>query len=72
MIPRITHEEATLVILTKDAIRAMNDLVIYVNDHPHLLPAGMVERIIEADYLLNSSEDAYIVHEDMVEFGRSH
>jgi hypothetical protein len=66
-IPTITHTEAQLVVLTKAAIGAMNDLILYLNDHPELLPVPIRRRIIEADYLLNSSEDYYIVHEDQLD-----
>lgn len=56
----ISHDEATLVCLTKAAIKAMSDLVIFTNEHSDLLPLHVNARIIEADYLLNSAEDRYI------------
>lgn len=64
--PVVTHEEAQMIGYTKAAISAMNTLVMYVTSHPWMLPDGVRERIIEADYLLNSSEDYYIVNWDQL------
>ena len=65
-IPVVTHDEARLVVLMKAAIGASNDLILHLNKHPELLPLEVRQRIIEADYTLNSSEDYFIVHEDQL------
>lgn len=57
----VTQDQAQLIILTKDAIRAMNNLTIFLNKRQFLLPAEVRQRLVEADYLLNSSEDHFIV-----------
>jgi hypothetical protein len=57
---QLTHDEAVLVVKTKAAIGAMNDLVVFLLNHPDLLPAGVQSHIVRADYLLNSAEDQFI------------
>lgn len=56
----ITHDEAVLVCLTKEAIEASGALVIFLIKHPDVLPHTVRDRIFEADHMLNSSEDYYI------------
>lgn len=56
----LTHDEAQLVCYTKEAIRAMGNLVLFLNRRRSLLPTVVYDRIVEADYLLNSAEDYYI------------
>lgn len=62
----ITHDEAQTVVLTKAAIAAMGALVMHLVAHPETLPENVRKRIVEADYMLNSSEDCFIVFEDQI------
>lgn len=61
----LTQREARLVVLAQQAVQAMNDLIVYVEStgNTDLLPFEVRSRLIEADYLLNSSVDSF-VHED--------
>jgi hypothetical protein len=59
----LTHDEAVTVVHLKEAIRAMNNLVIHLNRHQDIMPAVVRQRIIEADYMLNSAED-HIINDD--------
>lgn len=58
----LTHTEAMTVVKMKAAIAAANDLVIHLNRHSgeHGLSPGTVERIVEADFILNTAEDDFI------------
>lgn len=56
----LTHDEAITVVKIKAAIGAMNDLVRHITDHPGTIPSATEQRIIEADYMLNSAEDTVI------------
>lgn len=56
----LTHNEAMTVVHTKAAIAAMSTLVMHLVAHPETLPEPVRQRIIVADYMLNSSEDCYI------------
>ena len=66
----ITHNEATLVALTKAAIEAVNNLVMFAKDHQGLISDGAFQTLVEADYLLNSFEDTFVSDEQVCIDGR--
>lgn len=54
--PAHTPDDEARSILRK-AIGACNDLIVHLIAHPDTFPIATRERMIEADYLLNSASD---------------
>ena len=58
----LTHDEAQTVVLMKEAIGAMNALILHINRRR--TGTGLsditIARIIEADFMLNAAEDDFI------------
>lgn len=43
--------------ILRNAVGAMNSLIVHLNAHPETFPAATRGRMVEADYLLNSAAD---------------
>lgn len=56
----LTHTEAETVVRMKAAIAAVNDLVIHTRRAGTGLAKITIDKILEADYLLNAAEDDFI------------